>query len=341
MTLEGSIPAYMTPLGAAYCGDSLDLIPRLADGSVNLVITSPPFALQRKKEYDNKGQEEYVDWLLGFAALIKPKLADDGSFVLDLGGAYRKGVPSRSIHNFKVLVRLCEELGYHLAEDFYWHNPSKLPGPIEWVNKRKIRVKDSVNTVWWLAKSEWPKSDVSKVLTDYSERMKKLLDDPESFYKARKRPSGHDVSQGFGKRNEGAIPSNLLQIANSESNGAYLAGCKASGLKPHPARFPSKLPEFFMKMLTDPNDLVLDVFAGSNTTGAVAESLGRRWVSFEQRREYLATSIFRFPSRDRPDGEAGNRCEKVMAGEPVEINKSERAPKPEIQSHVGTQGNLF
>lgn len=341
MTMKGVAPAYRTTAGAAYCGDSMALIPRLADESVNLVVTSPPFALQRKKEYDNKGQEEYVDWLLEFAALIKPKLAEDGSFVLDLGGAYKKGVPSRSIYNFKVLVRLCEELGYHLAEDFYWHNPSKLPGPIEWVNKRKIRVKDSVNTVWWLGKNEWPKSDVSKVLTDYSERMQKLLEDPEAFYKAKKRPSGHDVSRGFGKRNAGAIPSNLLQIANSESNGAYLAGCKALGVKPHPARFPSKLPEFFIRMLTDPGDLVLDVFAGSNTTGAVAETLGRRWISFEQRRDYLASSIFRFSSRGDSHDVAGKLYANVMAEELVEMNANEREALLEFQSHFGAQGNLF
>lgn len=322
--VEGIIPAYRTPAGAAYCGDSLELIPHLPDESVNLVVTSPPFALQRKKEYDNKDQDEYVDWLLEFASLVKTKLVADGSLVLDLGGAYKKGVPSRSLYNFKVLVRLCEELGYHLAEDFYWFNPSKLPGPIEWVNKRKIRVKDSVNTVWWLGKNEWPKSNVSEVLTEYSDRMKKLLEDPKGFYKAKKRPSGHDVSYGFGKRNAGAIPSNLLQIANSESNGAYLAGCKALGLKPHPARFPAKLPEFFVKMLTEPGDLVLDIFAGSNTSGAVAESLGRRWISFEQRRDYLASSVFRFTSRSYDHKEAKGLYEGVMACTPIEIEATER-----------------
>ena len=87
---------------------------------------------------------------------------------------------------------------------------------------------------------------------------------------------------------------NLLQIPNSESNSQYLKLCKKVKTKGHPARFPSKLPEFFIKFLTEKNDVVLDIFAGSNTTGAVAENLGRNWISFEEERIYLAASAFRF-----------------------------------------------
>jgi site-specific DNA-methyltransferase (cytosine-N4-specific) len=302
-TLMGQqvIPAYVTSLGAAYHGDSRELLARLPDGSINLVLTSPPFALQRQKEYGNEDQSDYVDWLLGFARAVHRKLRDDGSFVLDLGGAYQKGVPARSLYNFRVLIRLCDELGFFLAEDFYWFNPSKLPSPIEWVNKRKLRAKDSVNTVWWLSKTEWPKADVSKVRTEYSDRMKKLLKDPAGFYTPKKRPSGHDISDSFGKDNGGAIPPNLLQIPNTESNGDYLSGCKAVGAKQHPARFPAQLPEFFIRFLTDPGDLVVDIFAGSNTTGFVAETEGCRWLAFDENLEYLATSAFRFLSDSTPE----------------------------------------
>jgi len=250
-------PAYRTRLGAAYCGDSRALLAALADESVNLVVTSPPFALQRKKEYGNPDQEEYVDWLEEFAALVLRKLRPDGSFVLDLGGAYEKGLPARSLYPFRVLLRLCDKVGFFLAEDFYWNNPSKLPSPIEWVNKRKIRVKDSVNTVWWFSKTPWPRADVTKVLSEYSSRMKKLLEDPEAFYSPRKRPSGHDISAGFGADNGGAIPSNLLTFPNSESNSRYLASCSALGIKAHPARFPPRLPEFFIRFLTAPGDLAV------------------------------------------------------------------------------------
>jgi len=287
-------PAYTTNRGAAFIGDSRELLAELPDNSVNLVVTSPPFALQRQKEYGNLDERSYIDWFLEFGRLVHQKLTPDGSFVVDFGGAYMKGVPARTLYNFRVLIRMVDEVGFFLAEDFYWYNTSKLPSPIEWVNKRKLRAKDSVDTVWWFSKTEWPKADVSKVLVPYSDRMKKLIADPEKFYTPMVRPSGHDIGKGFSKDNGGAIPSNLLQISNSESNGLYLTGCKTMGIKAHPARFPSKLPEFFIRMLTDADDLVIDIFGGSNTTGQVAEAEGRRWMSFEASAEYVGASAFRF-----------------------------------------------
>lgn len=310
----GFLPTYQTGRGAAFLGNSLELLNRLPDQSVNLVLTSPPFALQREKEYGNKGQDEYIGWLSQFAEIVYQKLKNDGSFVLDLGGAYEKGKPVRSLYNFRIPIHFCDEIGFFLAEDFYWFNPSKLPSPIEWVNKRKIRAKDSVNTVWWFSKSEFPKADVSRVLTEYSDRMKKLLEDPEKFYNPKKRPSGHDISTGFGKNNGGAIPSNLLQIPNSDSNSRYLRGCKTLGLKAHPARFPSKLPEFFIRFLTDPDDLVVDIFAGSNTTGFVAEEESRYWLAFENELQYLASSSFRFMPEDSDENSLSLAYQKVILG---------------------------
>ena len=286
--------AYTTAQGAAYCGNALDLMVALPSGSVNLVMTSPPFALLREKSYGNKAQGDYVDWLIQFCKEVHRVLADDGSFVLDLGGAYQRGVPVRSLHQWRVLIRCVDELGFHLAEEVYWYNPAKLPSPIEWVNKRKLRMKDSVNTVWWFCKTAWPKADVTKVLAPYSARMKTLLKDPDAFYKPKVRPSGHDIGKSFGIDNGGAIPSNLLQIPNTESGGAYIEACKVVGTPAHPARFPARLPQHFIRMLTVPGDLVLDIFAGSNTTGQVAETEGRRWLAFELSREYVAASAFRF-----------------------------------------------
>lgn len=294
-------PLYRTQKGQAYVGDSLELLAGLPESSVDLVMTSPPFALRRQKTYGNVEETEYVDWIVPFGREVFRVLKETGSFVLDLGGAYRSGVPSRSLYNFRVLLAFCDQIGFHLAEDFYWFNPAKLPSPIEWVNKRKIRAKDSVNTVWWFSKSEFPKADVRKVLAPYSERMKKLIEDPEGFYKPQKRPSGHDISAGFGKDNGGAIPSNLLSIPNTDSNSTYLRLCKELGLERHPARFPAELPAFFIKMLTEEGDVVLDIFGGSNTTGFTAESLGRKWLTFELSHEYLVTSVFRFLEKQSPE----------------------------------------
>ncbi|HET7921304.1 MAG TPA: site-specific DNA-methyltransferase [Gammaproteobacteria bacterium] len=330
-------PAYVTGHGAAYCGDSRLLLERLPDNSINLVITSPPFALLRKKEYGNKEQHEYIDWLTEFATLVRRKLTDDGSFVLDLGGAYKKGVPVRSLYNYRVLVRFCDEIGFHLAEEFFWHNPSKLPSPIEWVNKRKLRVKDSVNTVWWLSKTEWPKADVTKVLSPYGERMKKLIRNPAKFYTPKGRPSGHDVSAGFGKDNGGAIPSNLLQISNSESNGQYLSGCKTIGIRAHPARFPTKLPEFFIRFLTEPGDLVVDIFAGSNTTGQVAEAEGRRWLAFDEQLEYLAASAFRFLPEKKEASELIHIYEQIANGVRIDMQDHARQHRIAFVESVAEQ----
>jgi site-specific DNA-methyltransferase (cytosine-N4-specific) len=289
-----SQPLYHTERGQAYVGDSLTLLGELPDASIDLVMTSPPFALQRQKTYGNVQEREYVEWIRPFGQEIFRVLKESGSLVLDLGGAYRTGMPSRSLYNFRVLLAFCDEIGFHLAEDFYWFNPAKLPSPIEWVNKRKIRAKDSVNTIWWFSKASFPKADVRKVLAPYSDRMKKLIEDPESFYKPKKRPSGHDISARSGTDNGGALPSNLLSIPNTDSNSSYLRLCKEFGLEAHPARFPQELPAFFIKMLTDEADVILDMFGGSNTTGFAAEALNRKWITFEMRQEYLVSSAFRF-----------------------------------------------
>ena len=289
-----SKPLYQTAKEQAYVGDSLALLAELPSNSIDLVMTSPPFAFRRQKSYGNVEETEYVEWIKPFGQQVFRVLKESGSFVLDLGGTCRSGIPSRSLYNFRVLLAFCDEIGFHLAEDFYWFNPAKLPSPIEWVNKRKIRAKDSVNTVGWFSKTEFPKADVRKVLAPYSDRMKKLIRDPESFYTPKKRPSGHDISASFGKDNGGAIPSNLLSIPNTDSNSSYLRLCKELGLAGHPARFPAELPAFFIKMLTDENDVVLDIFGGSNTTGFTAEALKRKWMTFEVSREYLASSAFRF-----------------------------------------------
>lgn len=307
-------PLFRTSLGEGWVGDSMTALTAWPADSVDLVVTSPPFALLREKAYGNHDQSHYVDWFCGFGPLVRRILKPSGSFVIDLGGAYRRGVPVRSLHSFRILIRMVDEVGFHLAEEFYWHNPSKLPSPIEWVNKRKLRAKDSVNTLWWLSRTEWPKANVANVLVPYSRRMRRLLDDPEAFYSPKVRPSGHDIGRGFGRDNGGAIPSNLLQFPNSESNGAYLRLCKEFNVAPHPARFPRDLPDFFIRFLTAPEDMVMDIFGGSGTTGEAAERLGRRWATIELERNYVRGSLFRFVS-DRSDQEVARLLDRLDSGE--------------------------
>ncbi len=284
-------PLYETPYGAAYAGDSLGLMGQLPDQSVNLVVTSPPYALHFKKEYGNVDKKDYVAWFLPFAGEIKRILAEDGSFVLNIGGSYNPGTPTRSLYHFKLLIALCDEVGFHLAQECFWYNPAKLPAPAEWVNVRRIRIKDSVEYVWWLASTPWPFADGRSVLIPYSEDMERLL---KKGYRAKKRPSGHTITAKFNRDHGGSIPDNVIERGNNESNSEYLQLCQERGIKVHPARFPAALPEFFIKMLSRAGDLVLDPFAGSNTTGRMAEHLGRRWLAAEMNEEYLRASALRF-----------------------------------------------
>ncbi|HUW61460.1 MAG TPA: site-specific DNA-methyltransferase [Candidatus Bathyarchaeia archaeon] len=275
-----------------YLGDSLRLLQDdLPEKCVDLIVTSPPFALVRKKGYGNVDAERYVEWFKPFAEGFRRVLKPSGSLVIDIGGAWNSGTPTRSLYHYELLIMLCRHGGFHLAQDFFWWNPAKLPSPAEWVTVRRIRVKDAVDFVWWLSPSPWPRADNRRVLTPYSEAMKGLL---KNGYRAKLRPSGHDISDKFSVDNGAAIPPNLLAIPNTESNSYYLRYCRDNGLAPHPARFPAELPEYFVRMLTDPGDLVLDPFAGSCVTGEVAERLGRRWLCAELVGDYLKGAIGRF-----------------------------------------------
>jgi DNA modification methylase len=290
---KGSLlrPVYATDLGMALCADSLAVLKKLPPASVDLVITSPPYALHFKKEYGNVDKEDYVAWLLPFGREIRRVLKEDGSFVLNIGGSYDPGQPTRSLYHFKLAIALCERVGFHLAQECFWYNPAKLPAPAEWVNVRRCRVKDSVEYVWWFSKSPFPSADNRAVLVPYSDDMKRLL---VKGYKSKKRPSGHNITDKFKNNHGGSIPSNLIARGNNESNSDYVKACARLGVKVHPARFPAALPEFFMKFLSKEGDIVLDPFAGSNTTGRVAEDLGRRWIGIDVEAGYVTASAVRF-----------------------------------------------
>jgi site-specific DNA-methyltransferase (cytosine-N4-specific) len=339
-------PYYTTSGGAAYQGDSRELLDELPEGVVDLIVTSPPFALRREKAYGNESPEDYNEWFLTFAEKAKRVLKDDGSFVIDIGGGWTKGVPTRSTYHFELLTELVgEDRPFHLAQEMYWYNPAKLPTPAQWVTIERIRLKDAVNHVWWLSKTERPDADNKRVLKEYSDAQQKLM---EEGYEDKLRPSEHDLSDKFDDPQEdGAIrpnfwdmiespdnvpdlvdvlhragvsdeliqsaietdtvdelarltlpedkiPDNVLKIANTASNTHYLKACKEVELDPHPARFPRDLPEFFIQFLTEPGDLVLDIFAGSNMTGWLAEEMNREWLAFEYQEQYLQSSKLRF-----------------------------------------------
>lgn len=282
---------YKTTCGQVYLGDALDLMPTLTDKSIDLIMTSPPFGLVRKKDYGNVDADKYLDWFRPFASEFRRVLKAAGSLVIDIGGAWIPGQPTRSLYHYELLIMLCREFNFHLAQEFFWWNPSKLPTPAEWVNIRRVRVKDAVNCIWWLSPSPWPRASNRRVLVPYSDSMKELL---KNGYRAKMRPSGHDISKKFSIDNRASIPPNLIAVANTESNSAYLRHCFQNGIRPNPARYPAEIPEYFIRMLTDKGDIVLDPFAGSCVTGEVAERLRRKWICCEIIEEYLEGAVFRF-----------------------------------------------
>ena len=308
--------AYARALGEAWRGDSRKLLKRIPDESVDLVFTSPPYALIKQKEYGNRPDHAYIRWFRPFAREIHRILKPSGSFILNLGGAWVRGAPIKSLYQYKLLLDLCEPNHrrrnppkFFFAQDFYWFNPAKLPNPTQWVNVERVRVKDAVEPIWWLAKSPNPKATNSSVLAPYSKHMLRLIS--TNRYNRGDRPSGWSVSDKWGRNNGGSIPPNfltedglnlLLNVlveSNTASNDQMRRKLRANGLKPHPATFPTSLPEFFVRLTTDEMDVVIDPFCGSNTTGFVSDSLGRQWLSIDSNNDYLFASRARWAANSQ------------------------------------------
>ncbi len=262
-------------------------------GKVQLIFTSPPFPLNRKKKYGNEQGETFVKWLSCFASLFRECLKPDGSIVMEMGNAWEPGKPAMSTLALRSLLAFLEAGKLTLCQQFVCHNPARLPSPAQWVNVERIRVKDAFTHIWWMAPTDKPKANNRAILQEYSPSMQKLL--ASKKYNAGSRPSQHHIGKtSFFTNNKGSIPSNVLTFANTSASDDYLNFCRKHKLQLHPARMPAKLPEFFIKFLTSPRDLVLDPFAGSNTTGSAAERLKRRWLSIEPNSSYVEGSKGRF-----------------------------------------------
>lgn len=287
---------YRTDKGTMYLGDCEKIIREYSksqEEKVKLIFTSPPFPLNRAKRYGNMTGEEYLKWFSNLAPLFCDIIADDGSIVIEIGNAWEKGVPVHSTLPLETLLKFKEEGKLYLCQEFIHYNPSALPAPIEWVNRKRVRVKDAFTRIWWMSKTPYPKADNRQVLVQYSKQMQKLID--KQSYNAGRRPSEHVIgTNSFNVDNGGAIPANVIIASNTVGKGMYFDYCKKHDLEIHPARMPHEIPEFFINFLTEKNDLVLDPFAGSNMTGATAEQLERRWIGIEINSTYAEGSRGRF-----------------------------------------------
>ena len=299
MTSTTLKPLYNTKLGSFFVGDSVKILDDLQFesyiGKVNLIFTSPPFPLVRKKKYGNFNGQVYIEWLASFGPIFKELLAKDGSLVIEMGNSWEFQSPTMTLTPILSLMELMKRNDFYLCQEFIWNNPSKLPSPVQWVNVERIRVKDAFTRIWWLSKSPNPKADNRRVLRKYSLSMEKLLETKK--YTAGKRPSEHNIGKkSFLTNNNGSIPSNVLSIANTSSTDHYQNYCRTKGIRLNPSRMPLKLAKFFINFLTEKDDLVLDPFAGSNVTGYVAEKNERRWISIELDEKCANSSKYRFDS---------------------------------------------
>lgn len=309
-------PLHETKRGRFFLGDCATrlrgALGRELRGRVTLILTSPPYPLNDKKAYGNLTGTAYRKWLRDLAAPLAELLAPDGSIVMELGNAWVRGRPVQSTLHLESLLSFLRapKAGLRLCQQFVCYNPTRLPSPAQWVTINRIRTTDSFTHVWWMAKTDFPKADNRRVLRPYGPDMKRLL--ARGSYNNGRRPSEHRISaHGFLKRHGGSIAHNLLElepidpdhpprlpnalrIPNTRSADFFLTACREKGITPHPARMPPELAAFFINFLTDPGDLVLDPFAGSNTTGFVAELLNRRWVAIDAKREYVDQSKLRF-----------------------------------------------
>lgn len=288
------ITLFTTTLGRAIWAEAETAVGLFSDNSIDLIVSSPPYPLQRKKVYGNREEAAHVEWLLEVLAAWKQKLTLSGSLILNMGDVWLKGQPVMSLYQERLILRLCDELGFQLNEKLFWQNPAKLPSPAEWVTVRRVRVTPSVEQMWWLSRSANPKANNAAVLRPYSESMKRKIAVCGEG-KGRLRPSGHALkADSFSEDRGGSIAQSLLVASNTVSNDTYQQSCRKYGLPVHPARFPDEVPAFAIKFLTDPGDHVVDIFGGSAKTGKVAEQLKRRWTVIEKSLRYACGGIFNF-----------------------------------------------
>lgn len=260
-----------TDLGALVVGDCLDMLRELPDGSVDLVVTSPPY--DRQPKYSN-GETYKDDWYHGFflkvTGEIQRVLAPHGSFVLNYRS--KRHGKERGTLQYE-LVFLLREQGFLFAEDFVWGKPSPPPGRFNHF------LKDAVEYCFQFAKTDdwqfFPEQCLTPARWDRKdvERRKKLAHN----YERANAPSG----QGRKRVQAGpdmVRPSTLLSFEPE-----FLPNPTK-----HPARFPIDLPTFFINLLTKPGDLVVDPFGGTCTTAVAAEQLDRRWLVSELNADYTA-----------------------------------------------------
>jgi len=255
---------------AIFLGDCTEVIARnIPAQSVNMIVTSPPYADQRSGNYGGIHPDRYVEWFLPKARAFKDCLAPDGSFVLNIKEKAVGGEKHPYVYDLVLALR--REQNWRLVDEYCWHKRNCYPG--KWPN----RFRDSWERLYHFAlspKFKMRQEEVMVPMGDWREKRLASLSDTDML----RDESRH--GNGFGKRVENwvgrdmAYPTNVLHMATE------------CGHKGHPAAFPKALPEWFIRLFTDEGDTVLDPFAGSGTTLIAAIGLGRKAIGIDTQAEY-------------------------------------------------------
>ncbi len=272
------------------CGDCLQLLRKIPDESINMIITSPPYADQIK-DYGEKVRkikpENFLDWFIPRAKELYRVLAPDGSFILNISDKLEGNF--QSLYVFKLVIALCDKVGFHLVRDYIWYNPATPPNVFS--RGTMGRTKKSHEYCFWLSKGDEWIFHMDPIRKPYSKDMQKFLDGKgKGAREDNTRPSRHnfDLSHAW-KNHGGSDPGSVITLGNNASNDNFQKFCREIGIK-HPARFPQQLVEFFLLAGTNERDIVLDPFAGSGTTAVVAQRLNRNWICMDINPDYCELS---------------------------------------------------
>lgn len=267
------------------CGDCTIVLEGIDSESIDLVITSPPYADQR--DYgtpDTKiAAEGYVEWFRPKAEQIYRVLKGSGSFILNINDKVVDGF--QHLFVFKLVIMLCEEIGFNLVRDYIWYNPATPPNLYS--SGRYGRTKKSHEYCFWFSKGDNWTFNMDPIRVPYKKGMEKFLNGEGKGRRSENtRPSSHNFNCERAWTNHGGSdPGSVISIANTNSNDVFLRSCKAQGIT-HPARFPEQLVKFFVLSGSNEGDIVLDPFSGSGTTAVVAAKNNRKWIGVDANQSF-------------------------------------------------------
>lgn len=292
-----SMIAMSTSLGIAIWGRSEVIGRDVIDEPVHLILSSPPYPLKVARAYGNPVIDEYIDFV---AMVLEPwigKLAPGGSIALNVSNdIFESRSPARSTYLEELTLALKKRFDLHLMDRLPWVT-NKAPGPIQWASLRRMQLNVGYEHVLWFTNDPWKCfANNQRVLQEHSDQHKKLMEKGGMAYHSTAADGNYVKKVGaYGKQTKGRIPTNVLQFSNyCESGRSANDFAEQAGIPAHAAKFPVSLCNFLIEFLTEPGQLVVDIFAGTLTVGESAESLNRPWVCVEMMWEYIRQSFPRF-----------------------------------------------